>query len=324
MSSNSAGKGSAKSGAKHPFLDLDKKYPIDFVKHRKKSFTFSIILTILGILTLAILGFNYGVDFRAGTSLDMTVGQPADLAKVDELFAQSGLVPDSRNIGGDNSERITARFKDILSAEEIGQIIAAFEGEYGSGISHEENTVDPAIALELQNKAIVAVLMASLGIIVYVAIRFEWRFAVAAIVALLHDAFIVVSIFSILRLEVNLPFVAAILTIIGYSINDTIVIFDRIRENLRFARVKTFDDLGRLVNASIWQTMARSINTMITVLIASVFLLIFGSESIRLFSLAMTIGLISGVYSTILIASPLWLVLKNKSLNKTPTQPQAA
>jgi len=149
-----------------------------------------------------------------------------------------------------------------------------------------------------------------------VAIRFEWRFAIAAIVALLHDAFIVISLFSILRLEVNLPFVAAILTIIGYSINYTIVIFDRIRENLKFAKVKTFQDLYDLVNVSVRQTFLRSINTVFTVVLASVALLIFGSPAIGLFSLAMLFGLVSGAYSSIFIASPFWILLKTKSLNK--------
>lgn len=325
MSSKLTSKPAGKPGTKaQAHLDFNRKYPIDFVKHRKKSFIFSIAITVLGIITLLVFGLNYGVDFRAGTSLDISVGQSADIAKVDEIFTQSGFVPDTRNIGGDNNDRITARFKSILSTDDIGKIMAGFKTAYGDKVSHEENTVDPAIALELKNKAILAVAVASIAIIIYVSIRFEWRFAVAAIVALLHDAFIVVSIFSILRLEVNLPFVAAILTIIGYSINDTIVIFDRIRENLRFARLKSFDDLSNLVNASIWQTMSRSINTMITVLIASFFLLVFGSESIRLFSLAMTLGLISGAYSSVLIASPLWIILKNKSLNKKPIGPQAA
>jgi len=160
------------------------------------------------------------------------------------------------------------------------------------------------------------VLIASIGVCLYICIRFEWRFAISAIVALLHDAFIVISLFSIFRLEVNLPFVAAVLTIIGYSINDTIVIFDRIRENMRFAKIKSHEDLADLVNRSIWQTMTRSINTVVTVLIAAVCLMILGSEAIRLFSLAIVFGLISGAYSSIFIASPLWLMLKKPTFGK--------
>jgi SecD/SecF fusion protein len=202
----------------------------------------------------------------------------------------------------------------VLSLVEVNKVMDAMDKAYGVKVVHEENTVDTELATELAQKAIVAVLIASLGIIIYVSIRFEWRFAVAAIIALLHDAFIVVSIFSIFRWEVNLPFVAAVLTIIGYSINDTIVIFDRVRENLRFSKIKNFEDLSELVNRSIWQTMTRSINTILTVLIGALCLFIFGSAAIKYFSLAMIVGLISGGYSSIFIATPLWLLMKNKSV----------
>lgn len=287
----------------------------DFVRNRNKFFAFSIAITIVGMLTLLIFNLNYGVDFRAGTSLDITAGQTVDKSKVEQIMKDAGFEPSVLTIGGDTNNRVTARFDSVLSTDEINKIVSGFKAVYGDNISYEENTVDPAIALELGKKAIYAVAIASLGIIIYVSIRFEWRFALAAIIALLHDAFIVVSFFSIFRLEVDLPFVAAILTIIGYSINDTIVIFDRIRENLRFAKLKTFDDLANLVNRSIWQTMTRSINTALTVLIAAVCLLVFGSESIRLFSLAMAIGLICGGYSSICIASQVWILMKKNSLN---------
>jgi preprotein translocase subunit SecF len=177
---------------------------------------------------------------------------------------------------------------------------------------------------ELAQKGIYAVLIASVGIVIYVTIRFEWRFAIAGIVALLHDAFIVVSLFSIFRFEVGLPFIAAVLTIIGYSINDTIVIFDRIRENMRFAKIKTHEDLQNVVNASVWQTLTRSINTVMTVVVAALCLFIFGGESIKLFSLAMLFGLFSGAYSSIFIASPLWLLLKKNQKPNTAVKTPAA
>lgn len=213
---------------------------------------------------------------------------------------------------------MTVRFDRVLNADigESDRILSAFAGEYGNGIGKEENTVDPGIAKELAFQAIVAVAVASIGIMLYVTIRFEWGFAVAAIIALVHDVFFVISVFSILKLEVNLPFIAAILTIVGYSINDTVVIFDRIRENLRFARAKTWGDLTSLVNLSINQTLVRSVNTAVTVLIASIALLVWGSDSINLFSLAMTVGLVVGMYSSIYIASQVWLTLKFKSIQR--------
>jgi preprotein translocase SecF subunit len=300
-----------------------KTYPLNFIDLRKKAFGFSIAVTILGIISLFLFGLNYGVDFRAGTSLDVDLHQTGDLVKVDQIFSDVGLVPDTRNIGGADDNRITARFRTDLSEAEMTSIVNGFKAVYGNKVSFEENTVDPAIAKELGKKAIWGVLLAGLGICIYTAFRFEWRFGLAAIVALLHDAFFVVSVFSLFRLEVNLTFVAAILTIIGYSINDTIVIFDRIRENMRFAKLKTFEDLSNLVNTAIWQTLSRSINTMLTVLFAAALLLILGSESIRLFSLAMTIGLLIGGYSSIFIASQLWVLLKYRSMQKKP-QPQEA
>lgn len=138
---------------------------------------------------------------------------------------------------------------------------------------------------------------------------------------LLHDAFIVVALFSIFRLEVDLTFIVAVLTIIGYSINDTIVIFDRIRENLRFGKQKTYEDLKHLVNKSVAQTLMRSLYTAFTVFIAAFFLLLFGGESIKMFSLAMVIGLLFGAYSSIFIASPLWLVLKKREKVKVKSSP---
>jgi preprotein translocase subunit SecF len=289
-------------------------FTFDIVKNRKKFFALSIIITLLGILSLAIFGLNTGVDFKAGTTLDITVpGKTLEKTQFVQVIRDNlTFEPKTATIAQD---RASARFDKVLSKVQVDKVIAALDKTYGVKISYEENTVDTELATELATKAIYAVLYASIGIIIYISIRFEWRFAVAAVVALLHDAFIVVSLFSIFQWEVNLPFVAAVLTIIGYSINDTVVIFDRVRENLRFAKIKNFDDLSELVNRSIWQTMTRSINTVLTVLIGAVCLFIFGSEGIRYFSLAMIVGLICGGYSSIFIASPLWLIMKNKSVD---------
>ncbi|WP_424766923.1 protein translocase subunit SecD [Paenibacillus sp. sgz302251] len=290
----------------------------DFVKHRNKFFAVSAAVTVLGILMLLIFNLNYGVDFKAGTSLDIAVGQSITHAEAEELITSAGFTPSSLTVGGDKSDRVSARFESILSSDDgdVNRILQQFKNKYGDQVSGEENTVDPGIAQELGIKAIFAIIIASIGIIVFVSFRFEWRFALAGVIALLHDVLMVVSLFAIFRLEVNLPFLAAILTIIGYSINDTIVIFDRIRENLRFSKLKTFEELAHLVNVSISQTLTRSINTGLMVLSASLILLFVGSESIKLFSLAMSLGLIFGMYSTIYIASSIWLLLKKKTLNK--------
>ncbi|AZN42257.1 protein translocase subunit SecF [Paenibacillus albus] len=295
----------------------------NFVKKARYFFIFSIIITILGIVTLGVFGLNYGVDFRAGSSVDIALKKDlsGQKAEIEKFLSDGGFGSPGLTVG---SNRVTLRFDDVLTDAKEKELKAGFSEKFDKEASMEVNTVDVEIAKELQTNALKAVLVASIGIVIYVSIRFEWRFAVAAIVALLHDAFIVISLFSIFRLEVNLPFIVAVLTIIGYSINDTIVIFDRVRENLRFAKLKTHEDVAKVVNVSIWQTLVRSINTVMTVVVAAVCLLIFGSESIKLFSLAILFGLVSGAYSSIFIASPLWLVLKNKQKPKPAVKSPAA
>lgn len=293
-------------------------YRWDIVKHRNKFFLFSGIITALGILSLLLFQLNLGVDFTSGTRLTVFLGENYDKQKVEQVFAQvEGVDYDSIQAAGDNDMAII-QFKSVIPADKVEEIRVQFVDVFGDEASLEETTVDPVISRELAVKAIQAIAWASLGIVIYVTIRFEYRFAVTSIVALLHDAFIVISLFSIFRLEVNLPFVAAILTIVGYSINDTIVIFDRIRENLKTAKIKKFQDLADMVNDSIWQTMARSINTVLTVIFTASALFLFGSESIRMFSLALLLGLISGGYSSIFIASPLWLIWRGRSLEAKP------
>ncbi|MBU5442641.1 protein translocase subunit SecF [Paenibacillus sp. MSJ-34] len=297
------------------------KWDFNFVKASKYCFTFSIVITLLGAIMLGVLGLNYGVDFSAGSNVDISVNKPVAQADVEQFLQEQGFEKIPPIIVG--ADRVTIRFPEVLNDQQEHKLKEDFSAKFDAGASYEVNTVDVEMAKELQRNALIAVLLASVGIIIYVSIRFEWRFAIAAIVSLLHVAFFVISIFSVFRLEVNLPFIIAILTIIGYAINDTVVIFDRIRENLRFAKIKGRDDLVKLVNRSVSQSMTRSVNTVLTVLFVAVCLFVFGSESIRLFSLAMVIGLICGAYSSIFIASPLWVLLKDKQKPKAKTAAKA-
>ncbi|MBD7967415.1 protein translocase subunit SecF [Paenibacillus gallinarum] len=286
-------------------------WDFDYIKISKYFYTFSIIITLLGILSLAVFGLNYGVDFRSGSNVDITASKSVTKEEIEPVLEEIGLAADEPQISA-GSDRVNIRFPSVLNEEQESSLKASFNEKIDPEASFEVNTVDPEMAKELGRNAIYAVLLASLGIMIYVTIRFEWRFAVAAIVALLHDAFVVISIFSLFRWEVDLTFITAVLTIVGFSINDTIVVFDRIRENLRFSKIKTRTDLNEVVNRSISQTMTRSLYTTVTVFIASLFLFLLGGESIRMFSLAMVIGLVFGAYSSIFIASPLWAVLKGK------------
>ncbi|WP_051251183.1 protein translocase subunit SecF [Paenibacillus harenae] len=293
-----------------------------FIKKSRIFFIFSIAITVLGIITLAMFGLNYGVDFKAGSNVDISVSKSMVGQKeaIEQYLKDGGFAKSTVTVG---SDRVGIRFDDVLQSDKETQLKKDFAEKFDADASMEVNTVDVEMAKELQLNALKAMFVASIGIIVYIAIRFEWRFAVAAVISLAHDAFIVISLFSILRLEVNLPFIVAILTIIGYSINDTIVVFDRIRENMRFAKIRSPQDLAGIVDSSIWQTMTRSINTVLTVFIAALCLFIFGSESLKMFSLAMLLGLLSGAYSSVFIASPIWYVLKSKQKPKPAANKQA-
>ena len=287
---------------------------LDYIKSSKFFYSISIIITVLGIISLLVFRLNYGVDFRSGSNVDIAVSKQLSKPDIQSIIEDAGL-GNKDTIITPGSKRSSVRFSDILTEGEQTKLHDTVISKLGKDASLEINTVDTEIAKELERNAIIAVLLASLGIIIYVTIRFEWRFAISAVIALLHDVFIVISVFSILHLEVNLPFIIAILTIVGYSINDTVVIFDRIRENLRFTKIKSRADIQKVINMSISQTMTRSTYTVLTVFIASMALLIFGSHSIRMFSLAMVIGLVCGAYSSVFIASPLWYLLKGSNTN---------
>ncbi len=292
------------------------KIKFDFVKHRNKLMAVYAVILLVGILSLLVRGLNYGVDFQAGTNMDIALGTNVTAEEAKEVLGGAGY-PDVNPTVGGGGDRLTVRFPDTLTQQETSAVEDAFIAKYGEGVSSEVNTVDPELAREQLRNAVIGVLIASIGIVLYVILRFEWRFAFAGIATLFLDAFVVIAVFSLFQLEVSLTFIAAVLTIIGYSINDTIVIFDRIRENLRFAKLRNEEDLAEIVNNSIWQTFTRSINTGVTVLFAAIALYVFGSESIRLFSLAIIIGTVAGAYSSIGVASQLWYVLKKGSLGRS-------
>ncbi|MHA6530474.1 protein translocase subunit SecF [Paenibacillus sp. BAC0078] len=297
------------------------KKELDFVHLSKYFYIFSIVITLLGVAFLSFMGLNYSVDFKAGSNVDVSLSKNITLEQLKPALNGLGISHEPDITVGEN--RVNIRYDKELDSNQDAALKAAIT-KLDDKASFEINTVDTEMAKELARNAIYSVLLSCLGIIIYVSIRFEWRFALAAIVALVHDAFIVVAIFSIFRLEVDLTFIVAVLTIIGYSINDTIVIFDRIRENLRFGKQRTYEDLKALVNKSVAQTLMRSLYTAFTVFVAAFFLLVLGGASIKMFSLAMVIGLLFGAYSSIFIASPLWLLLKKRQKTAVKSKPAKA
>lgn len=286
---------------------------MDFAKHASKFFALSGILIATGIVVLFIFKLNLGIDFTSGTRADIQVTDGVTANVVNKELKDLGVEPESITTSGNNT--VVARYSTDLDKTEVAEVQTYFKDKYG-----EEpmlSTVSPVIGQELVRNAGLALLYASIGIIIYVTIRFEWRMGLPAVLSLLHDVFIMVAVFSIFRLEVDITFIAAVLTIVGYSINDTIVTFDRIRENNKKMKVyRSEADIDNLINTSLRQTLTRSINTVLTVLIVVVFLVFMGSEAIFTFSVALLIGLISGVYSSLFIAIQLWGVLKKKQLRK--------
>ncbi|MEJ8545693.1 protein translocase subunit SecF [Brevibacillus borstelensis] len=295
----------------------------DIVKNRRKFYMLSATILIVGLICMLVMGLNLGVDFKSGTRLDIYVGKEFQTADIENIIKEN--VPDTVFTPvtkyGDKQDQAQTRFDHTIPADQLQKLEGALKAKYGEQVSKQEATVDPSIARELVQKAAIAVAVAGIGIIIYIAIRFQFLFGIACIIGLIHDVFIPIALFSVFRLEVDLTFIAAILTIVGYSINDTIVIFDRIRENLRTMKSKTVEDLEHLVNVSLWQTMRRSVFTVGTVFLTAVAIAVLGSESIRNFSLALIFGLVSGTYSSIFVAAQVWVTLKKRELAKKRLSP---
>ncbi len=297
--------------------DLSTPYDkIDFMKIAKPLFAFSGVVILAGIIILSIFKLNLGIDFTSGTRVDLQSDQPLNQNQVEKKLEAIDLKPNQLSIGGNKNENASMQYKHDLSKDEIAKVSKTLKDAYGKEPS--VNTVSPVIGQELAKNAMLAVIIASIGMIIYISLRFEWRMGIASIISLLHDAFMIIAVFSLFRLEVDITFIAAVLTIIGYSINDTIVTFDRVREMLKKVKVITKEEqIDYIVNSSIRQTLTRSINTVLTVVIVVVAMLILGASSIFNFSLALLIGLVSGVYSSIVIAVPLWGMLKKRELRKS-------
>ena len=280
---------------------------LKIIEKTKIWFTISILITVIGMISLATRGLNYGIDFKGGTVITINMGTPEfnkqdieDIFRTQDSSATANTV-DTTSVevkGNDlDTEKIDAAFQEVKAKYNLDN----------SAMSQE--VISASIGKELTNKALIALSVAVVGILIYVAIRFEINFGIAAIIALLHDVFITLSVYTLFAVPVNAPFIAAVLTIIGYSINDTIVIFDRIRENVKKLRGK---NPAEVANISVNETMSRSINTTLTTVIAITAVHVF-VPSVRDFSFPLIIGIMSGAYSSIFIASPIWVLLKNRN-----------
>ena len=296
---------------------------MSFVRMRKLAFLFSVVLILAGALSLITNGFNYGIDFAGGTIFHFNIGEEFTLDEAREVLTPLGLQNATlqkvgfEGLGEGEKQELLIKTHE-LTAEQQDEVFDTFQAKYGmveADLLRVEN-VGAIVGRELKQQAMWALLIASIGMIAYITLRFEFRFAITAIIALLHDALIVVAFFSIFRVEVNGPFIAAMLTIVGYSINDTIVIYDRIRENLKKRRKES---LAEVVDNSIKQSLRRCINTSVTTLLVLVTIFAFGGLTLRPFISALMVGIVFGTYSSIFIASPLWLTWKEMEMRKHAT-----
>lgn len=291
----------------------------DFVGHRKIFFSISIIVILLGFLSLGFKGLNLGVDFTSGTRIDVVTEVQLDEKTIKEELKEIGVEPKTLLFSEGETNRSTIVLNSDYSKEDVANVSTHFEEKYEAEMTVSE--VSPQVGKELAKNAFYALLLAGLGICLYLIVRFEWIKSLATLVGILHNILIMVGVFSILQVEVDITFIAAVLTIVGYSINDTIVTFDRIRENSVGKSFDTFEEISKVTNDSLIQILGRSINTVLTVLFAAIALMFLGSEAIWSFSLALIIGLVAGIYSSMFISSQLWTIWKFKHLQYRKKNP---
>mgnify|MGYP002626159618 CR=1 FL=1 len=288
-----------------PKFDIAGRYKIWFV--------ISLLVIIPGLISFGVRGLNFGIDFTGGTIIDLKFEQPVRIEQVRNSLRAYGLEGSTIQLSGETSgvESSTDVMIRTVDLEENDRksVMASLRADVGNYEVMREEKVGATIGSELIMNAVMALVISWGIIILYIAYRFEFRFGIAAVLALVHDILIVLAFFSFTQRQVDSSFVAALLTIVGYSINDTIVIFDRIRENLKL-HFRRGGDIRELVNRSIYQTLTRSLFTVFTVLFTTFALYFFGGETTKDFSFALLVGFSSGCYSSIFIAGPLWMVLR--------------
>jgi len=292
----------------------------DFMGKRWLGFGFSIIATIASLVLVFHKDLNMGIDFTGGILMEVHSGEPVDLHALRETLGGQGFGEISlQNIGGPNDVMIRIQVsKDADQAKTVEKVKGLIAQVLTTGVDYRKiDYVGPTVGEELIMNGILAVLFSFLSIMVYVWFRFEWQYGLGAVLALIHDAILVLGFFAVTKFEFGLTAIAAILTIVGYSINDSVVIYDRIRENMRrYKKMPVFE----LLNVSINETLSRTILTASTTLLAALALALFGGEVIHGFSWAMVFGVIMGTYSSIFISAPLliYLNIRAEPMEKAP------
>ena len=302
------------------------------VESRKIWYGVSILIILAGLVSFFIQGFNFGIDFTGGSYLQLTFNQSAsgDAAATGDVKGTEVSMEDLRTVVNDyvqhtpsiqydQTNKAYIIRTDITEKSDVDKMLSAIQAKLGTFKVDRNEVIGPTIGQELTNKAILSLVIASVLIMIYITIRFQLHFGIAAIIAVVHDALIVLSVFTILQLEISTTFIAAILTVVGYSINATIIVFDRIRENRSNYKPT---DMVSLVDDSVSASFARTVNTTWATFLTMLALLIFGGDTTKIFVLAMAIGILAGLYSSICISGSLFFDLqthfgdKKKGKNK--------
>jgi preprotein translocase subunit SecF len=286
-----------------------KKTHINFIGNRKIAMTFSGILMVIAIGSLALRGLHMGIDFTGGTIIEVGYQQTADLAAIRKTLSESGFDNATvQNFGTTKDVLIRLKLQEgVNSADQSTKVLEAINKNTATpGSLRRVEFVGPQVGDDLATDGFLALLYSTIAILIYVALRFEWKFSVGAIIATFHDVIVTLGVFSVFALEFDLTVLAAILALIGYSLNDTIVVYDRIRENFRHMRKTSTEDM---MNVAVNDTLSRTIMISMTVILVLLALFFLGGEVIHNFSIALLFGVFFGTYSSIFIASPAALML---------------
>ncbi len=285
----------------------------NIIEKRAIFFTISAIIILAGVVSFFVQGFNTDIDFKGGTEITIELNGKYDEAKIRDIIGSVKKV-NIASVQKSDSNGLTGAIvmTNYLDDTQNAKIKSEFAKEYSKAKLSFTN-ISPKIGQELWKSAIQSIIVVAILMLIYITFRFELLSGISAVIALLHDMLVMMSFYTIFRIPVNTSFIAAILTILGYSINATIVIFDRIRENTRFLKKEEF---SVIVNKSIWQTLARSINTSLTTLFTLVALYILGVPSIKEFALPLIIGVVCGTYSSVFLAGQFWVLFKGNKKAK--------
>ena len=299
---------------------------IPFMRHALFFNVISIVTFLIAVGSLAIRGLNLGVDFTGGTLMEVAYAQPADLHKIRESIAKLGFSEASvQNFGTTRDVLVRLPLKKDLSSAKVSELIMAELRKQDQSVQMRRvEFVGPQVGSELLYNGALALLFVSLGIVGYLAFRFEWKFGVATIVANLHDIVIILGFFSLFQWEFSLPVLAAVLAILGYSVNESVVVFDRVRETFRNRRMRGHS-VPQILDHAITVTMSRTIITHLCTQLMVCSMLVFGGETLFYFALALTIGICFGIYSSVLVAAPIvmWLGVSRDDLAKPEKKAEA-